>query len=223
MFMTRELLDSEGNKVEVPDDAELKTLQEKADQTDALQGKIKELEEGVNPDWRKVRQEQKALEVRLAEAEAARSALKSEAEKQGVRIEEDKKFTADDIGKLAEEKANQVFLSRYRALQVAQFGERAKEVDALVGKLAAGEQLTEESLMSHIQIAARALGLESNNQNNNMNIAGSSGFVPDPKDLGDNRKRFSETEEGQQLAGSLGLDDSTLQREANKDNNASKQ
>lgn len=208
--MPRELTDSEGNKVEVPDEGELKSLNEKAQQAEELATKIKELEEGANPDWRKVRQEQKELEKKLKDAESARDVLKTEAAKQGVKFEEDRKFSADDINKMAEEKANQVFLSRFRALQVSQFGERAKEVDALVGKLSAGEELTEAKLTENIQIAARALGLESNKPNANMHISGSSGYIPSPKELGDQKQKFNETPEGQRLAGALGIDERSL-------------
>lgn len=70
--MPRTVFDESQNKIEVPDEAEIKALQEKARQADELAAKLKEHEE-LNKDpeavnWRAARQKIKAAEKVIEEA-----------------------------------------------------------------------------------------------------------------------------------------------------------
>lgn len=212
--MPRELLDESGNRVEVPDEAELKALNDKVASVDALNKEIETLKEGVNPNWKAIRDKETTLEAQIAEAKKERDDLIKAAQDKGVNLVETPQVTADQINEIAEKRANEVFLRRFRAAEISKYGERAAEVEALVGKFMAGEENNETNITKFISVAARGLGIE-NNKQPIMNIPGTSGFPAD-KNSGGEAPRYSETEAGKALAKNLGLDENDIKKEVNK-------
>lgn len=149
--MPKKVILEDGMEIEVPSDEELKTLHEKAQKVEeaekaktAAEAKIKELEEGVNPNWPDIRKQ-------LADKKALEEQLKA----QGKKIDADGKIvdenppaiSVEDIAKTAGAAARKEIMNSHKEILLRQFSaDERKAIEFYFEKFSAGEELTIEKI-----------------------------------------------------------------------------
>lgn len=202
---TRKLYAEDSTEVEVPDEAELKALQEKATKVEELEKKLKEAEEfnGAPADLRKRLKELKA------ESEVAALKLK--------KFEETGK-TLDDKGQVidfkptltAEEiEARQISVAHKVMVDVEKQkiftkipAEKRELVEKYYNKLTHGEQVNISNLGEYIEAAYNAAGLNIQVDPIKRAIANINGKAPS---FETKRDDFAESDTGKARAAAMGL------------------
>lgn len=195
--MPRQLFDGDGNAVEVPDENEIKAYQEAQAKVSELDAKIKELEADSDPDWRTARKKMKDLSDE-------RDDWKKKAEKAGVEVEP-KPLPTEDIGRIAEERAEKVYIERYRDRRLAEFGDKREAVGRFFEKLSNGEKLDENKVDELIMAAARTAGVEVQSNPVNRAMGSSSTSAPNFDPTNNKEKDFADSDSGKGLAAAMGL------------------
>lgn len=204
--MPKAILD-DGTEVEVPSQDELQKLQEKAKQAEQLELDLKKANEALtkkdSPDWRNARRRmEKQDELLKAQGKAVDddgNVIDVPATQQPI--------NPDEIIKRAEEaatkKAQEVALTNYKNELLNSFDKDSREVvEHYYNKLSQGEELTFDSIRKFINEASRHVSPNASTRRP-VSFGGSSGGAPryDLKSDGSlNEKRFSETEDGAQVA-----------------------
>lgn len=194
--MPRELFDSEGKPIEVPDDAELQALRDAANKTKELEGLLEDAKKDASPDWRSARQKMKELETEANE-------WKTKAEKAGVQVEP-RPLAIDEIKRIASEEADQTYINRYRERRLNEFGDRKEAVARLFDKLSGGEKLDEAKVDELMGFAARAAGFEDPGAQARRAMSFGGGSAPNFSDAQPNGD-FADSAKGKDIAGKLGL------------------
>lgn len=192
--MPRVLYTEQGDAVEgIPDEEEIKSLTEAKSKVEQLEKQLNDAKQEVNPNWREARQKMDTLQSEL-------EIWKKKASEAGVK-EEPKILPKEDYESLAEKKAEQVFLRKYKDRALSQFGEKKAVVESYFNKLSSGEELTEEKVDEYLTAAANAAGL-----NRKPSYRAEAGIVTgEPFVERREKEDFSETREGLDLAEAMGL------------------
>jgi hypothetical protein len=142
--MPRTIKNEDGSEIEVFDKAEM----------EEMQAKIKDLEQESNPNWRQVRQEMKEKDAQLKELNKrlADAGIKPAAAPPGL--------SAEEVERIAEQKAEAIASRRYESSKLAAFGEKKDEVEAVYRKLSAGEKLDEAKIDELMGMAGRMVGMQ---------------------------------------------------------------
>lgn len=132
------------------DDGQERELYEPAEvesaRAEAAKKKEDELQGDISPNWRETRKKLKEQEDMI---EALKKGEKPKSEP----------ITAEDVGKISEAKANEMYLDRYADRVLTQYGDKGETVKAYFNKLKAGEKLDEGRIDQLMQDAARAVGV----------------------------------------------------------------
>ena len=142
--MPRTIKNEDGTEAEVFDKAEI----------EEMQSKMKDLEQEANPNWRQVRQEMKEKDAQLKELNKrlADAGIKSDRPAPGL--------SAEEVERIAEQKAEAIAARRYESSRLASFGEKKDEVEAMYRKLSAGEKLDEAKIDELMGMAGRMVGMQ---------------------------------------------------------------
>jgi len=196
--MPRRLFDEEGNAIEgIPDEAELKDLQESKNKLTDAEKRISELSEEVNPNYKALRDARKAAEER---AEAAEKKLKES----GVASGEEKPMTKEEMEAFVDSRAEQVAMNRYRDRQLSQYGEKRTQVEGIFNRLAVGEKLNEDRVDELMDQAAAAAGIQKTQKRDPLR--GAMNFTGGPPRLEETKEKdFADSDEGKGLASAMGL------------------
>ena len=199
--MPRELYDADGNAVEgIPDDAELKALQQTASEKAEADKKVGEFEAKMkeiegDPAYKNLG----VLREKWKTAEKERDEWKGKAEALGGE-QPPKPISQDEVKTAAEAAAEKIYLNKLVERELKQFGDQKDVVKKIFDKLTAGEQLTEEKVEEHLQTAAKAAGLAPTRSSVPTYQGGGA-----PKFDNDD-KSFADTDEGKARAKAQGWD-----------------
>lgn len=194
--MPRELFDAEGVAHQVPDETELKAYQEAQTKVADLEKQMKELEADTNPDWKGAREKMRTLENEVKD-------WKIKAEKAGVQVEP-KPLPMEDLERIADERAEKVYINRHRDRLLESFGDKKEVVTRFYNKLAEGETLNEKKVEELVLAAARTAGISDDSSPTRRAMASSSTSAPNFDSTPPNAN-FADTEQGKALGSRLGL------------------
>lgn len=194
--MPRELFDAEGVAHQVPDETELKAYQEAQTKVADLEKQMEELKADTNPDWKGAREKMRVLEKEVGE-------WKAKAEKAGVQTEP-KALPMEDLERIADERAEKVFLSRHRDRLIEQFGDKKETVLRFFNKLSEGEKLDEKKVEEFVIAAARTAGITDDSSPMRRAMS-SSGTAAPNFDSKPPSESFADTDGGKALASRMGL------------------
>lgn len=197
--MPREAYDADGNLIQgLPDEAELKTLQEAAAAKAELDAKVAEAQKKLE-DYEKdpAFKNLGILRKKAEEAEKERDEWKTKYET-AVPDSQPKYLSSEEAIKIAESVAEKKFLDKTVNNLLNEFGDKKEVVKKFYEKLSQGEELNEEKVKELVQTAANAAGL----------ISQQTPFVTyhgggTPKF--DNEKSYADTAEGEAKAAALGM------------------
>jgi len=196
--MPRTLLDEQGNKFEVPDETELSALQETAKKAAEYEAKLKEVEQEVNPNWRKTRET-------LKERESTIEKLQAELEKAGVKSSEQRAMSPEEYTTIAAQQARNVLLEQHKDNVLSQFGNQRSSVEEIYNSLAHGKQLDNQKIEELAGIAARAVGIEAPRAGIQRSFAGGGSSAPRfSEDV--ERTNFADTDAGKAAAAAFGIE-----------------
>jgi hypothetical protein len=184
--------DESGAEVEAYTQAELDAAKAESE------AKVKALEEEINPNWREARHKMSEQERLLAEKDRKLAELGHKEPVMGL--------SAEDAAKIAVEKADEVYLGRYRERILSRFGDKKDAIKAYFDKLAAGEKLDEAKIDQYVNDAARAVGVRSEPDRDVMAQYGRGGASPIfPTAPVEGQDGFAATQQGKATAAAMGL------------------
>jgi hypothetical protein len=194
--MPRKIQGEDGKEIEVFEASELEAAKAEAQKKAAeAEAKVKELEQELNPNWREARQKMKDLEEDA-------SKWRKEAERLGAKPES-KNISQEEIDRLAEGKAREVFLSEHKEEVLARFGDKRDIVENRFNKLAQGETLSKAKINELVQEAARAVGINRMPDPEINAIAAGGGAAPQFQQ--GTSQDFADTPQGEATAAAMGL------------------
>lgn len=192
--MPKSITDDQGVVHEVFTQEEVAEAQKLADEKVAALEKEKvDLEQQVNPNWKKAR----------TTIDTLKNSLKSagkEVDDDGNLIEKTPNISVEEIDQRAEKKAQEVILNNYKNQVLSKYDtERRKVVELTFNKLAAGEELSTERIDEIVKQAEYAHFPPQAPTRRNMPIG-------NPVEITRaEENRFSETDAGKDLAARMGL------------------
>lgn len=189
--MPKIIKDENGNDIEVFEKAEVEQTRT------ALEAKMKELEQEVNPNWREARR-------KMQELEEQRNLFEKQLKDAGLAKNNDAQIPKEEIERIATRKSEEIYIQRYRDRVLSQFGDKKDDVAKYFDKLANGETLTEDAVDRLAQDAARALGVQVNNGRDISSLYGRAGGAPKFEQTS-NDEGFGATERGRATAAAMGL------------------
>jgi ferritin-like metal-binding protein YciE len=199
----------DGSEKEVPSDEELAEMKAASERAKELETKLeetsnlmKELEEGVNPNFRAMREKQKILIEQLKKEG-------KEVDENGNIVDPNTNFNAEEIMKKAEEtgkrSALQTLLEERKNSFFKKYDAETKQVvEQYFNKLSTGEELTLDNVEKFIKQAEQL----SNVSEENSSIVSVPAYGSTPKFKVENQKNsFAETEEAKNIAKEIWGDD----------------
>lgn len=195
-----EAYDSDGNAIEgLPDEAELKTLQEQAAAKEEADKKVADLDKKIkeyesDPAYKNLG----ILRKKAEEAEKERDEWKKKLA-EAIPKDEPKQFSEEELDKRMDERAERKFQEKIIERQLNTYGDKKEVVKKVFEKLSSGEQLTEDKITELMETAAKAAGL-------NPELSGAITFHGGgtPK-FDTEEKSHADTPEGQARASAMGL------------------
>ena len=199
----------DGSEKEVPSDEELAEMISASERAKELETKLaettnlmKELEEGVNPNFRAMREKQKVLIEQLKKDG-------KDVDENGNIVNHNNNFNTEEIMKKAEEigkkSANQAILEERKNSFFNKYDEETKKVvQHYFSKVSSGEELTLDNMEKFVKQAEQL----SNVPEEHSSIINTPSFGGSPKfKIESNKNSFSETDEAKNLAKEIWGDD----------------